>query len=289
MSILPELSGKLSEIAERRAGARRRSRRRLRMSGFTVVGVLAVGGAATATTGIWSPQVGDERRGHPTVSATSVPEAQAERFGVLRREAAPADHGEQVRYALRFLDRRFKGIRTDSVRLLHVGTPGSPVDAGQILVPTVSKDGIRDALCLFSIDPVDGGGLTCWSTAQILAGEATNGMLHEDQPEPGSAEGKARRRAILRASREAKRRGQTSVVMPPSARATTGQARVNGLVPDGVARVVWRRGRETQTIVVHDNYYGVSMAVRVNGPRPRSTIAWLDADGKVLRSGPSMF
>lgn len=289
MSVLPELSRELSEIAERRATARRRSRRRLRMSGFTVVGVLAVGGAATATTSIWSPQVGDERRGHPTLSASAVPEAQAEHFGVLRREATAADHGKQVRYALRFLDRKFRGIRTDSVRLLHVGTPGSPVDAGQILVPTVRKDGIRDPLCLFSIDPADGGGLSCWSTEQILAGEATNGMLHEDQPKRGSAEAKAQRRAILRATRAAKRRGETSVVMPPSARPKTGEGRVNGLVPDGVARVVWRRGHETQTIVVRDNYYGVSSTVRVNGPRPEATIDWLDADGKLLRSGPSMF
>lgn len=120
-------------------------------------------GSALAATGIWRRQVGDEHRGKPTISASSVPAAQAAHFGILRREPNAADHGEKVRYALRYLDgRSFRGVRTDAVRLL------SAAGSGYVLVPSTRAAGKDDALCLFAIDPADGGGLSCWTTAEIL-------------------------------------------------------------------------------------------------------------------------
>lgn len=290
MTLLNDLSSDLSEAAGRRA-RRRARRRRLRLSGITVAGVLAVGGVATAATGVWSPQLGDEHRGHPAASASSVPPEQLKHFAVLRRPANEADRGAQSRYALKFLDPKFHGVRTDAVRLLDPGKAGDRVSGAQVLVPVQRRDGIDDALCLFSTDPTDGGGISCWSTKQILDGQATMGMALPDEPAPGSAEAQDRARALRAATRRAKARGERGVQMPW--RMTIREAVVAGIVPDGVARVVWRHGEKTQTVPVENNLF----TVRIDHPKPasadrpdeQSTLTWQDASGTDLRTVHSGF
>lgn len=287
MTLLKTLSSDLEAAAGRAADRRATRRRRLRLSGITVVGALAIGGVATAATGVWSPQVGDDRRGRPTISGSSVPQEQLDRFEVLRRPADDADRGVQTRYALKFLSPKFQGVRTDSVRLLEAGAPGDDVTGAEILVPVERRDGIDDALCLFTVDPADGGGVSCWSTAQILSGKAIGGMAKMDQPAPGSAEAKARAKAFRRAARRARARGETSVQMP--FRDRTLEARISGLVPDGVARVVWTKGDRVESAEVRNNFFRVAIKRPDGAAAEPSTLTWFDAEDKSLKTVPGMF
>lgn len=286
MTLLPALSRDLEAAAERQA-TRHARRRRLGLSGFAMVGVLVVGGAATAATGIWSPQVGDDRRGTPRISGSEVPQEQLDHFAVLRRDATQADRGPAVRSALTFLSPKYDGIRTESVRLLDPGVEGDKVAGATVLYPVERTDGKRDALCLFVTDPADGGGTACTDTRGALDGELLIGMMQTAQPEPGSPEARRRQRAFKRAARAAKARGDNGVTVPWTDPVVA--QRVIGLVPDGVDRVVWRRGSRTVDAPVRNNLY----VLRIDHPdRSRtspSTIAWIDADGREVRTRPGMF
>jgi hypothetical protein len=138
---------------------------------------------------------------------------------VLRRDAVDADRGVQSRYALRFLDPGLQGVRTESVRLVgaHDG------EGGYVLVPVAGDHGKPDSLCLFARD-TDGGGLSCWTTGEILAGKAVMGM----GPGPGPG---------------APPPGAPVITTPNGTHAvrggplSPGPITTFGIVPDGVAQV----------------------------------------------------
>lgn len=286
MTLLPALSRDLEAAAERQA-ERHARRRRIGMSGLAMVGVLVVGGGATAATGIWSPQVGDDRRGTPRISASEVPREQLDRFEVLRRPATPADRGPAVRSALTFLSPQYDGIRTESVRLLDPGVPGDKVAGATVLYPVERTDGKRDALCLFVTDPTDGGGTTCTDTRGALDGKLVLGMMQMAQPRPGSPEARRRKRAFKRAERAAKASGERRVSFPMNDPVI--EQRVIGLVPDGVDRVVWRHGSKTVEAPVRNNLFVLRLNAPDRSSTARRTVVWIDADGREIRAFPGMY
>lgn len=193
MTVLPDLSDQLVRAAERRAAAARqpvpdRPRRRRGRLGLFAFGAVLVSGTALAASGTWSPELGDERRERPAASATPAPGDQADILGVLRRPLNAADRGARTRDALKFLDRRtVDGVRTDAVRLL------STADRGYVLIPAArgpGADGSEDGraggsgvLCLFAID-VEGGGMTCFGSKQIIDGDARLMSMELADPTP---------------------------------------------------------------------------------------------------------
>lgn len=274
MTVLPALRAQvLAAVTSRaQAAAPARPRRRRLRAGLLAFGAIAVTGTALAVTGAWNPQVGNDRRGHPTISGSAVPGDQLAHFGVLRRPATDADRGAKVRYALRYLDARsFAGVRTDAVRL--VSTEGN----GYVLIPTEEATLGGEAaaagappdnsLCLFAIDSTDGGGLGCWSTEQILAGRA---LLFSMKMAPLTA---AERAAMQKAAKEAHGKAFSVPGVRPR---TTGEATIAGLVPDGVAAV--EAGAARVRVPVANNFFAAHVTEGGVGSAPY--VRWLDGDGK---------
>lgn len=184
---------------------------------FAVVLTVSAATAATAATGLWSPVLGDDQRGHPTTAVDDVPADQLQRFGVLRRAAAEVDRDAETRSALAYLDPSLEGVRVQRIRTIQ-GLPGS---GRYLLIPAALANGkVRDALCLYALD-AHGGGMSCWSTQQIVDGEA---VIY----------------AIRRAN--------------PSTNAPA-VAKVTGLVPDGVQTVQASTGARAD---VHDNAFALT-------------------------------
>ncbi len=267
MTVLEGFSHDLAAAGERLARRDLVRRRHARFAALAVAAILAIAGAAVAATAIWQPQLGDDRRGHPTASGSAPPADQLEHLGVLRRDQTDADRGAQSRYALSFQDPSLKGIRTAYVRLL--GT--RPDGRGYVLIPVASWQGIRDALCLWDQD-VEGGGQSCFSTEQIRDGRAT--MLAIAIPPE------------LRRPRHPIKIGADGLpknVPPPPM--PVGGVRYSGLVPDGVASVELRNAYGAARARVHDNFFASGVAFNPADPNRRvqpgdtPAIRWLDADG----------
>ncbi|MEV4422244.1 hypothetical protein AB0L40_20045 [Patulibacter sp. NPDC049589] len=304
--LFPRFAGELAEAAEARARPRRRLH--LPIVGASVVVVVAAGGIATAATGVWSPQLGDARRGSPTASATGVPDEQLARLAVLRRPATAGDHGAEVRRALTFISPQgIRGIRTDAVRLLAPAPAGARTAGAEVLIPAQRANGISDALCLFTVDPTEGGGVGCYSTRQVLEGQAVGSM--QRNATPTRTERAKRQRLMRRAMRENARRraivrrrvaptlprgrqarilalrrayldaGLLAITVP--LRDRTVEAVYSGIVPDGVARVVRRDAGREHVGVVENNLFRITVPGARQGP---GTLVWQDADGRVLRT-----
>jgi hypothetical protein len=220
---LLRMSGDLAAAAEGLARPRR-----LRAPLAIALGVLAAGGAAATATDFWQPQLGDDRRGHPTASASDLPREQLERFAVLRRPANENDRGPQVREALTYFGPQFEGIRTNAVRVVGRGHEGRPV----ILLPAVSAHGKRDALCLFAVD-VEGSGGSCFTTAEVLDRKAVIGIGPPPPQHPEPCDPRD----------------------PGSCRPPMTPLTLMGLVPDGV-RAVRVGGR---TVGVRDNFFRATL------------------------------
>jgi hypothetical protein len=250
MTVMNDFSQQLSLAGDRLARREAVVRRRRRTTGVVAAGVLALGGVTAAATTIWNPQLGDDRRGHAVATADAPPPGQLERFGVLRRDQTDADRGAQATDALTFHDPGFDGIRTPWIRLLGVHDG----DLGYLLIPVASAHGKHDVLCLYAQDR-EGGGESCWTTAEIVAGRALLAMV----PAP----------AAPQISKDG------TPVLPDAAR-PRGPMTFLGLVPDGVERV--RLGEVTTT--VHDNFFRLTTRDQVT---PRN-VEWLDGDGG--RVGP---
>jgi hypothetical protein len=286
--LLEGVHDQLATAAERRAVQRASAHRRGRVAAFAVTGALGLGGAAAVAQTIWAPQLGDDRRGHPTASASSPPAGQLAVLGVLRRPATAADHGAQSTYALRLMDPSLEGIRTAYVRLLGTQSGG---DLGFVLVPVASygsPDGTGskpDALCLFSRD-TDGGGLGCFTTAELLAGAAVMEMY---EPAPARPEAAPPTAAGLGAA-------STTAAGLEAASPTAGYERVRGavnlagsrvfgLVPDGVASVRVTNDLGSVTAAVTDNFFEApipSGTANPSGPfaaGDQPTVVWLDGSG----------
>jgi hypothetical protein len=163
-----------ASLASRQAPARRRPSRRLALVG--VLGVL-VTGTAVAATAPWSPQLGDDHRGHPRSATTPVPAEQRALLQVLRRPQTDADRSAPVRAVLRkLIDRENVGVRTDGVRLLardrRLTAVLVPVERAGTHDPGYPDATVPDALCVVTMSPDGSGGQTCRSTADVRAGRA---------------------------------------------------------------------------------------------------------------------
>lgn len=140
--------------------------------------------AVPADTPSWSPELGDDRRGFTTAATDAPPQEQLAMMGVLRREQTAADRGEESLNALRFVDPSMVGVRTVYVRRLEShGVEAVLIPVARFNVdmddrlPKSMPDRLREAyveqsdgLCLFFPDPVDGGGLGCFSTENLQVG-----------------------------------------------------------------------------------------------------------------------
>jgi len=275
MTVLQQFSNELAAAAQRQARRETVVHRRARITGLAVAGVLMLGGVAAATT-IWQPQLGGNRRGTPTASLSAPPADQLAEFGVLRRAPTAGDHGAQSTYALRFLDPSLHGVRTDYVRLLGTQANGEAF----VLVPVQSyaaQDGegpsITDALCLFSQD-VDGGGLGCFSTQQILDGRAVESM---GRPKPLAI---APSGATVTASGRSHFQRVRGVTLTDVV--------YFGLVPDGVTSIKLTSDQGSVTVPVHDNFFqaplpgGETAAPDHSNTASTPTFEWLDPTGKVI-------
>lgn len=231
-----------------RAGIFKRRRWPALVSGLAA---LSVAGVAAAATGLWSPPLGDDQRGHPSASTSEVPASQLQHLAILRRPADGADRDAITQSALRYLNDRFQGVRTASIRAAHGSASGQRI----LIIPVErSGSGIRDALCLYSVER-EGGGIGCWTTQQILHGEAVLIAL------PASTSSEPQR-----------------LDDPQSLRPDAAGARVIGLVPDGVATVTTTAGARAS---VEDNVFNLT----VNGLRAdqiADQITWLNASGQVV-------
>ena len=262
MTVLDPLVEQLSRVGDELAAAAEQRRRRVRAAALAVGGTLAFAGAAAAAAPLWQPVLGGESRGgHPAADATRPPAEQLRTLSVLRRAQTAADRDGASERALVLLSpRNADGVRLPYVRA--VATAGGP---DVVLIPARSGFGKRDALCLSVADTVDGGALGCFSTGEVLAGDAvvevaTGSARPAPAPDVRVAGGS--------------RPPQGEAIALPNPDAAT--MRIFGLVPDGVAGV--RLG--AQAAAVRDNVFQLSAA------EPAGTgladIAWLGPAGRKL-------
>jgi hypothetical protein len=301
--LFPELSDDLAAAADRAGRTRRRRVLPVIGGGLSIV---ALAGVATAATGVWHPQIGDERRGTPTLSATAVPAEQLRVLGVLRRPATPEDRNAEVRGVLRLVGRGYRGVRTDAVRRL---APASGTSGAQILIPAQRAHGTDDALCLYVVDPADGAGSSCFTTKAVTDGRA---LVVTGRPAPLTAAQQRRAmrssRIALRENRAARRALRRSLEPLPADRRARHRLlqrayvernlnsiesyyppprflEVNyfGLVPDGVASVTRIAKDGTATAPVRNNLFHIRV---VRGTMSRSTLIWRDGRGATIKRVP---
>ena len=148
------------------------------------VALLSVGGAGAAASSLWLSPSGNPLYGfNPGLTESAPPAAQLSALSVLRRAQTASDRGPGVQAALTDVNNFTTGIRSNYVRVLGATSSG-PV----VLVPVqtrnaaASQPAIQDALCLYYPVSVPGlsNNVSCWSTAQVLAGQAFAGLAaHE--------------------------------------------------------------------------------------------------------------
>jgi len=256
LPILRELGVSLRQAAAvedaRAASAGVTSARRWWMKKASVVlgaGAIVLGGAAvSAATGLWNPPLGNDDAGHASRGSSDVPADQLASFEVLRRAATDADRDAAAANALRYLDDAFIGVRVERIR----APAGAPSDR-YLIVPVERSElaGVDDALCLFAADPsAAGGGVGCWSSAEIQRGHAA---LIE----------------LPTASSTSPTAGDLDSLRP-----STANAAVVGLVPDGVARV--RLG--PASAAVNDNFFSLPLPAGASA----TDVVWEDADGAAI-------
>lgn len=253
-----QLSASAARLAQRLALQRRR--RRLIVT--TVLALLAVAGVAAAARQVWSPSLGDDKRGHPTASTDPPPESQLALLGVLRRDANEHDRDAPALNALRFLDPSLKGIRTDWVRVVRSGDDRTT----SVMVPVAQAKDKRDAVCLFTPD-TDGGALSCWTTAEIQSGAAVMGL--------------GGRVPTLDDLRRRKDGTIGTDVHPVKVTRASVTGVVMGLVPDGVAQVEVPGSPASHggRVSVTDNFF----AAVGHPPQDPSQIRWFADDGQEVQ------
>ncbi|HWH94740.1 MAG TPA: hypothetical protein VNT03_12845, partial [Baekduia sp.] len=229
-----------------------------RRAALTFAVLLATAGSAFAASTIWSPQLGDDHRGHPQASTIDATPEQRSIIATLRRPQVAADRGDNVQTALRYLSPgEVQGIRLSEVRLLRSSDTGSV-----ILVPVDSAGGNdragvqRDALLLLYSTYV---GERANQVGDPLAPSLARAGINVVQTHGTLSELKTR---------------TISAVAP----AQDGY-HLFGLAPDSVAAVdVSVRGQTPIRGDIRNNSFDVNI-----GDRPASvTIRLLDADGRVI-------
>jgi len=223
--------------------ARRRRRRISRRSSALALLVALVVGSAIAAVRPWSPLLGNDHGGHPSVSQTSPGEPALRLLGVLRRAQTVADRDAQTAATLRLVGPQLHGVRVRWIRNLERDVAGMAVT----LVPVETYGDVGEAtlrareggfLCVLypSSRPAPNASLHCFSPAEIASGRAV---------------GVARSEGVVH---------------------------VFGLVPDGVASVSVALADGRRSIAdVHGNFFDVTGSAsfaRVLAVR------WRDAGGR---------
>lgn len=178
------LAGTRTRPGLRRPGLRapRWSHRPLAV-GIAVVAV--TGGAATASS-LWLAPAGNPVYGYnPGLVSIAPPAAQMEGLAVLRRPQADRDRGPGVQAALANVNEFTVGVRSNYVRVLATTRNGAVV-----LVPVerrnasaagspVAQPAVENALCVYypfgDLGAVSSN-IHCWSTQQLVAGQALAGI-----------------------------------------------------------------------------------------------------------------
>jgi hypothetical protein len=249
MTLLPEVHESLaSAVATRRA--RRPWWRSARGAAWCAAGAAIVSGSAVAATTGWHPILGDSDRGHPQEARAPVPGDQRAAIAVLRRAQTDADRTPHVLAVLRLLVRaEINGVHVDGVRLLRTRSDGVT-----ILVPA-ERVGRHD------------NGYQSSVRRQVLC------VLTSTRFRPGT-------KGLSGAGQVC---GTTADLRTTGIRMnmhTQNGWVVNGLVPDGVARVVIRlRRHHSVTAPVRDNLYEVNTGRELP---PAWGVRWLDADGRPI-------
>lgn len=256
--LLPHVHRSLHAAARRRteSTATHRPTRRVprRTIGLLTVAAALAGGTALAATTPWSPTVGDERRGHPTLATTEVPAAQRDALAVLRRPQEDRDRTPAVAELLKLLIADLTGgVHLPSVRALDVRPDGTTVlfaaERDGKNQPGFPPEERREVVCLlYGTDiaiirgvrtriPGPSAGTTCGTTTDLRRGRIFMGAQWD------------------------------------------GRLELNGLVPDGVAgvAVTLRTGRTVEASV-ENNTFHIDTAVP-DGSYEDAPIRWLDADG----------
>jgi hypothetical protein len=248
-------------IEERRATpavvhrpARPRSFVARRRYSLAVALALAVAGSALAATTPWSPQVGDDQRGHPSVAATPPPGDQTSALGALRRSQTDEDRGPRVQAALKALpSAQFAGVRLSSARLVQQWAGGATILLAVEHLTEPGQPTKDNALCmLISADYENANGQQTF--APSIGSKC------------GSLADVARGRLVMGAE-------------------SGGRLQLNGIVPDDVARVeIPLRDGSTVAVNVIDNAFHLDAKV-ARGSYEDARIVWLDADGNRVERG----
>jgi hypothetical protein len=249
--LLDSLSADLAAAGDRLARRAARRRRRVRIFAITIALLGLLSTAAATATLFWQPQLGNDSQGHPTASTSDVPADQLALLSVLRRPQTDADRGAAGRYAASWLGRQFRGVRTDSIRVLTNGA---------VLFSAEHSPSGDNALCLFLAD-TEGGVISCSTTDQLKRG----GTALLTMPPPDIKFRTKNGKLVLRNGRP---------IPVPGSPTSPRPARVVGIVPDGVAAV---RFGET-TVPVHDNAYDAHLP-----PGVTAHSKLLDSDGNPWR------
>ena len=196
MSPIDTLERQLADATRRRYGPRRRARFHLlrgrrqaaaRVVALTVVAALLAFAvtrstappdereAAVATpSATWTPMLGDEDRGRPSISRSPAPSEQLAALGILRRPAEAADRSRTVEALLAGVSSSsVRGVRVDAIRRLDERYGRTTVLLSVALVrmdPRDPDDDIRDGLCLLSGAQQHGTGMTCGSFDDAIRG-----------------------------------------------------------------------------------------------------------------------
>jgi hypothetical protein len=141
------------------------------------IALLTVGGAGAAASSLWLSPAGNPLYGFtPGLTESAPPAAQLAALSVLRRAQTDSDRVSGVQAALTDVNNFTTGIRSNYVRVLGTTSAG-PV----VLVPVQTRNAaagqpaIQNALCVYypASGPVAQNQIGCWSTQQVLAGQAS--------------------------------------------------------------------------------------------------------------------
>jgi hypothetical protein len=129
--------------------------------------------AVTTPSATWTPVLGDEERGRPSLSRSPVPSEQLAALGILRRPADAADRSRTVEALLaRLSSSTVRGVRVDAIRRLDERDGRATILLSVALVrmhPRDPDDDIQDGLCLLS-GAKHGAGMTCGSFNDAIRG-----------------------------------------------------------------------------------------------------------------------
>ena len=250
MTFIDSYEDQLVDAARRRRDARLRNRlarflRAPRRRGAAIaIAALVVGvPAAAATVGKWDPfddPGGKSRFEAPSRSDKAIDPELTATLGVLRRPQTDPDRGAAASKAAKgFRLPGYRGVKLDGIRLVDR-------ERGIVLVPFERSPVPTDASGkpLPGFDPATYTNVVCifQQTADSFAGV---GCHSADKIKSGRA-------------------------------LSSGSGTVTGLVPDGVDRVVLRRGDEGAEVPVRDNFFAA------DAEQP-TVVEWLGPDGEAVQ------